>query len=131
MNGTATGTEFYSLIATAITVAAVCLIVAATRLFDSWKEWKRSLPSPPPPCVHEWDVRTEVVAEPIGMNISPGSYVEPYQMRAVERLNTGSTSVLMTCRKCGAVDERTLAGTPRASHFGHTGPIENEPTMGD
>lgn len=109
---TASENSIPALIATAITVVLVFLVAAATRLFDSWKEWKRSLPPPPPPCAHEWDVRVKIVAEPIGMNISPGSYVEPYQMRAVERMNTGSTSVLLTCRKCGDVEERMFNGAP-------------------
>lgn len=101
-----------AIVVTSITVAIVCLLASATHLFDSWKEWKRSFPPPPPPCAHEWDVQVKIVAHPVRMSISPGSYVEPYQVRSVERMNTGSTSVLLTCRKCGDAEERTFNGIP-------------------
>lgn len=105
-------TNHLALVAVAITAAVVFLVVVATRLFGSWKEWKRSLPPSPPPCAHEWDVRVKIVAHPVRTSITPGSYVELYQIRSVERLNTGSTSVLLTCRKCGTVEERTFNGAP-------------------
>jgi hypothetical protein len=98
------------LVATAITMAIVCLIAVSTRLFDSWKEWKRSLP---PPCAHEWDIRTKIVAAPVNMEITRGSHAPEFVVDCVERLNTGSTSVLLTCRKCGDVEERTFNGLPQ------------------
>ncbi len=92
-----------------IVVAATCLVALALRLFDSWKEWKRTAPLP---CSHEWDVRATIVARPIAMDITPGSHVDPYQMRSIERMNTGSTSVLLTCSRCGSCKEQTFNGLP-------------------
>lgn len=80
--------------------------------FDSWIKWRRSLP---PPCAHEWAVRAQIIAEPVAMGITKGSHVTREALDCVERLNTGSTSVLMTCRKCGDVGERTFNGVPRAT----------------
>jgi hypothetical protein len=96
------------LLVSALTAFAAVVLVLLAR----WKE-KRESPASPP-CAHEWDVRVKIVAAPIEMvgdgRMSRESVQKMYAM--IERLNTGRTSVLLTCRKCGSVTERIFSGVP-------------------
>ena len=69
-----------------------------------------------PRCNHQWDVRVTVVAAPVKMDLIPGGRMSrksvEVMVSAIERLNTGYTSVLLTCDKCGAVDGRAFDGVP-------------------
>jgi len=69
-----------------------------------------------PRCKHQWDVRARVVAEPVEMELLPvGRMSRESFARALatfERLNTGRTSVVLTCGKCGAIETRRIEGQP-------------------
>jgi hypothetical protein len=61
-----------------------------------------------PRCAHEWRVVSRTVAAPRIMQGRKWQVELPQALRIFE----SSTTLVLTCGKCGALDERTVAGEP-------------------
>jgi len=93
-----------------VTVVALIFAVAAVVTLRSLPAVLRELPPEPPPCAHEWSVAAETVVPP--MKFENVEYQYGGELQQLIEASRGSTHVVMTCKKCGALKTTKLPGRP-------------------
>lgn len=68
------------------------------------------------PCLHQWELRAEVVAIPIAGDVNIREVPEtalPDLLLAIERRASGATRLVFTCKNCPAIEVKTVLGVPK------------------
>ncbi len=69
-----------------------------------------------PPCLHQWELRAEVVAVPVVGDVNIREVPEsamPELLLAIERRSSGATRLVFTCKNCPAIEVKTVLGVPK------------------
>jgi hypothetical protein len=67
-------------------------------------------------CTHAWEVKAKTFAPPSSQRVESFQRGSPELLRFIERQESGSTTVLMACTKCGKTDVTVMVGGERAQH---------------